>query len=660
MVVVDSMSSTRGAIHNSCAVLFPATHALIACVCLIAGVHLLIKVPSNDLDVALGKLRSFKQRRGFTIKQGIIRKRGGIIPRWQDRCFVLTPETLSYYVSEHSQTARGEIPLESIQGVDVEEKEPNTISIRTTTGRSYKLEFNNEEELREWHDIITNVQQGHMLCRSAKAALEAGNIAQSFEDADKARKMPDMRRSPILMEVWSSLAEHANRAQCQGVWYQRSLHEVHSSNVTCVAWSQDGKMVATGSSDCKILVWDAKSGEMISSCNGHQGAVQAITFVDSSKLFSGSSDKTAALWDTASGKRLQRFVRHRDNVSTVAASLDGSVLISGGWDKKIILWDVKTGGHVRECRGVHSKSVTAVAVSADGVKAISGSSDRRVGIWDLRTGQPLFTFAGHSDVITSVAITADGRTAVSSSADGSMNSWDTEQGKLALRFNDPDVPPPIPKDEATAATAAAAATGGLGADAFMARGHAGSIHATAISVRGDFVLSAGADRTIKLWNVATGALVERVDTEPEEVGSLALTPHGGLFVVAVKNTVEHWVLDWVLEYKGSLYGTGTGQAQRVMKPIPADSTGADGELVIIANANTMAQGKAASGVISNEEAAHIKAVNERLRQAADEDSDSEGFHDASEARENPESPSGSDGGAAKAATAEEEAVPAAE
>jgi len=64
------------------------------------------KVPSNDLDVALGKLRSFKQRRGFTIKQGTIRKRGGIIPRWQDRCFVLTPETLSYYVSEHSQTVR--------------------------------------------------------------------------------------------------------------------------------------------------------------------------------------------------------------------------------------------------------------------------------------------------------------------------------------------------------------------------------------------------------------------------------------------------------------------------------------------------------------------------------------------------------------------------
>jgi hypothetical protein len=105
-------------------------------------------------------------------------------------------------------------------------------------------------------------------------ALADGDIAKSFEDADQARKMPEMRRSPILMEVWSSLAEYANRASCQGVWYQRSLHEVHSSNVTCVAWSQDGKLVATGSSDCKILVWDAKTGEMVSSCTGHQGAVQ--------------------------------------------------------------------------------------------------------------------------------------------------------------------------------------------------------------------------------------------------------------------------------------------------------------------------------------------------------------------------------------------------
>ncbi len=68
------------------------------------------KVPSSELDVALGKLRTFKQRRGYTIKQGVIRKRGGIIPRWQDRCFVLTPETLAYYVSEHSQTVRACLP----------------------------------------------------------------------------------------------------------------------------------------------------------------------------------------------------------------------------------------------------------------------------------------------------------------------------------------------------------------------------------------------------------------------------------------------------------------------------------------------------------------------------------------------------------------------
>ncbi len=312
--------------------------------------------------------------------------------------------------------------------------------------------------------------------------------------------------------------------------------------------------------------------------------------MDSLQLFSGSSDKTAALWETGTGKRLQRFVRHRDNVATVAASLDGSVLISGGWDKKIILWDVKTGGHVRECRGVHSKSVTAVAVSADGTKAISGSADRRVGIWDLRTGQPLFTFASHSDVITSVSITADGKVAISSAADGSINSWDTEAGQLILRYNDPDVLPLLPDEAGTllpeaggnsgnsggagagAAAAAASPTStspsskdrppsvpavpsaASAAGALLARAHIGSVHAIVVSVRGDFVLSTGADRTLKLWNVQTGALVERVDTEPEEISSLALTPHGGLFVVAVKNTVEHWVLDWVLEYVAAAAG----------------------------------------------------------------------------------------------------------
>ena len=76
--------------------------------------------------------------------------------------------------------------------------------------------------------------------------------------------------------------------------------------------------------------------------------------------------------------------------------------------------------------------------------------------------------------------------------------------------------------------------------------------------------------------------MERVDTEPEEVSSLALTPHGGLFIVAVKNTVEHWVLDWVLEYKGSLYGTGTGKAQRVKSE---HDPNVDVEEAIISDAN---------------------------------------------------------------------------
>ena len=97
--------------------------------------------------------------------------------------------------------------MESITSVDVEAAGKTALSIQTSSGRAYKLEFNSLEEMNEWRTIITNVQEGHMLCRSAKVALEAGNIKQSFEDADKARKMPDMRRSPILMDVWSSLAE---------------------------------------------------------------------------------------------------------------------------------------------------------------------------------------------------------------------------------------------------------------------------------------------------------------------------------------------------------------------------------------------------------------------------------------------------------------------
>ncbi len=75
-----------------------------------------------------------------------------------------------------------------------------------------------------------------------------------------------------------------------------------------MAWSDDGKYIVTGSTDCSIIIWDAVTGEQIRTCIGHAGAVQSVCFVGNSKIFSGSSDKSAALWEVSSGKRIQRYL----------------------------------------------------------------------------------------------------------------------------------------------------------------------------------------------------------------------------------------------------------------------------------------------------------------------------------------------------------------
>ena len=116
-------------------------------------------------------------------------------------------------------------------------------------------------------------------------------------------------------------------------------------------------------------------------------------------MLSGSWDKTIKLWDAATGALIRTFEGHSDGVWSVAFSPDGDRVLSGSDDKTIKLWDAATGALIRTFEG-HSGGVMSVAFSPDGARVLSGSEDKTIKLWDAATGALIRTFEGHSGWVT--------------------------------------------------------------------------------------------------------------------------------------------------------------------------------------------------------------------------------------------------------------------
>ncbi|MEH1959058.1 MAG: hypothetical protein V7L05_04040 [Nostoc sp.] len=156
----------------------------------------------------------------------------------------------------------------------------------------------------------------------------------------------------------------------------------HSSWVKSVAFSPDGKTLASGNDDKTIKLWDVKTGAQIRTLQAHSGLVRSVAFSPDGKILaSGSSDNTIKLWDVTTGAQIHTIQAHSDSLRSVAFSPDGKTLASGSSDNTIKLWDVKTGAQIRTLQA-HSEWVWSVAFSPDGKTLASGSYDNTIKLWD--------------------------------------------------------------------------------------------------------------------------------------------------------------------------------------------------------------------------------------------------------------------------------------
>ncbi|TEY32597.1 hypothetical protein BOTCAL_0717g00030 [Botryotinia calthae] len=268
--------------------------------------------------------------------------------------------------------------------------------------------------------------------------------------------------------------------------------EGHSNTVKSVAFSPDGKVVASGSSDETIRLWNVATGESLQTLEGHSRSVISVAFsLDGKVVASGSSDETIRLWDVATGDSLQTLEGHSRSVTSVAFSPDGKVVASGSGDETIRLWDVATGESLRTLEG-HSDWVTSVAFSPDGKVVVSGSGDETIRLWDVATGESLQTLEGHSDWVTSVAFSPDSKVVSSGSDDKTIRLWDVATGESLQTLE----------------------------------GHSRFVSSVAFSPDGKVVASGSGDETIRLWDIATGESLQTLEGHSDSVISVAFSPDG--------------------------------------------------------------------------------------------------------------------------------------
>jgi WD40 repeat protein/serine/threonine protein kinase len=181
----------------------------------------------------------------------------------------------------------------------------------------------------------------------------------------------------------------------------------HKASVTTVAVSPDGRLIASGSLDKTVRIWDARTGNKLKTLIGHRRFITSVCFSpDGGRILSGSNDNSARLWDTESGDCIMTLEGHEESVNAVGLLDDGHCAITASSDSTLKLWDITRGTQLLKYTG-HTQAVTSLSISAKSPIMVTGGWDNTVRLWEVTTGRCLHTYKELPQPVTCVVIGSD-------------------------------------------------------------------------------------------------------------------------------------------------------------------------------------------------------------------------------------------------------------